>query len=406
MTPLRCPRGFATIKVHGGSPGRIRSTLLSRLLKHSGQSALSIQLRAVNAGNSRPEVVLLLKKRYYLMLVSRDETGELNKVPIPLYYAYVAAAAAVIGMFTITGLAGSYSRMLIKTARFNQLRQDHSSLQQDYAHLEKTAHEREVQAASLGSLATEVSALYGFTASKLASPGGLTAATSRHSRNGTGTTAAAANAPLQTEASFSDASYYKTLGDFIALRQSAMSGHATRFMPTSPIGGLGEAGSTSLTRTPGIDTALEASIAPSLWPVMGPITSGFGERVDPVLGTGEGEFHKGIDIAAPQGTPIHATADGVVLSAGLSNGYGREVVLDHGHGMKTLYGHMSGFNVFAGQSVFRGQIIGYVGHSGRTTGNHVHYEVKIHDLAVNPHKYLRSTVAGLGDTASSTAGSL
>ena len=336
------------------------------------------------------------------MLVSRDATGELNKVPIPLYYAYVAAAAAVIGMFTITGLAGSYSRMLIKTARFNQLRQDHSNLQQDYAHLEKTAHEREVQAASLGSLATEVSALYGFTASKLATPGSSIAAV-RHAKSGTA--AVAASAPLQTEATFSDASYYKTLDAFVALRQSAMTGHATRFMPTSPIGGLGEDNGTSLTRTPGIDTALDASIAPSLWPVMGPITSGFGERVDPVLGTGEGEFHKGIDIAAPQGTPIHATADGVVLTAGLSNGYGREVVIDHGHGMKTLYGHMSGFNVFAGQTVFRGQIIGYVGHTGRTTGNHVHYEVKIHDLSVNPHKYLRSTVAGLGDT-STGAGSL
>lgn len=133
---------------------------------------------------------------------------------------------------------------------------------------------------------------------------------------------------------------------------------------------------------------------------MGPITSGFGQRIDPVLGTGEGEFHKGIDISAPLGTPIRATANGVVVSAGLANGYGREVVIDHGHGVKTLYGHMSGFNVLAGQTVFTGQIIGYVGHSGRVsgaTGNHVHYEVKIHDLAVNPHKYLRLTIAGLGD---------
>src|SRR5580698_3140566 len=102
------------------------------------------------------------------MFVSRDEDGSLNKVPVPLHYAYIFVAAAVIGMFTITGLAGSYSRMLIKTARFNQLRQDHNSLQKDYAHLEKAAHEKDVEAASLGSLASEVSALYGLTASKLA----------------------------------------------------------------------------------------------------------------------------------------------------------------------------------------------------------------------------------------------
>ena len=113
-----------------------------------------------------------LKRRYYIMLVSRDENGVLNKVPVPLHYAYMFVAAAAIGMFTITGLAGSYSRMLIKTARFNELRLDHNRLQKDYAHLEKAAHEKDVEAASLGSLASEVSALYGLTTSKLAMTGG------------------------------------------------------------------------------------------------------------------------------------------------------------------------------------------------------------------------------------------
>lgn len=344
-----------------------------------------------------------LKKRHYLMLVSRDETGELNRVPIPLGYAYGAVAAAVIGLFTITGMAGSYSRMLIKTARFNQLRQDHNNLQKDYAHLERTAKEREVQVASLGSLATEISSLYGLTSSKLALPENALAG--RTLRKGKGAVAGAETAALKIDGSYSDASYYKTLDAFVSLRQSAMDGHAMRFLPTLPIGGLDSERGTSLTRLPGVDTALDASIAPSLWPVMGPITSGFGQREDPVLGTGEGEFHKGIDIAAPLGTPIHAAADGVVLTAGLGNGYGREVVIDHGHGLKTLYGHMSGFNVLAGQTVFRGQIIGYVGHSGRTTGNHVHYEVRIRDAAVNPHKYLRSVLADLGGSGEAAGGS-
>ena len=87
------------------------------------------------------------------MFVSRDEDGDLHKVPVPLHYAYLFVAAAAIGMFTITGLAGSYSRMLIKTARFNQLRQDHNSLQKDYAHLEKAAHEALWQARSPHSMA-------------------------------------------------------------------------------------------------------------------------------------------------------------------------------------------------------------------------------------------------------------
>ena len=332
------------------------------------------------------------------MFVSREPDGSLTKVPIPLHYAYSVAAAAVIGVFTVTGLAGSYSRMLIKTARFNQLRQDHSNLQRDYAHLEHSAHERDVQVASLGTLATEVSALYGMTASKLSGPAGRVADLAHRDRKSID---AVARASLTTEASSgADAGFYKSLDTFYALRNDAFNGTATRYLatPASTSYGLG----TSLNRIPGVDTVFDASAAPSLWPVMGPITSGFGQRIDPVLGTGEGEFHKGVDIAAPMGTPIRATANGVVVSAGLANGYGREVVIDHGHGVKTLYGHMSGFNVLAGQTVFTGQIIGYVGHSGRVsgaTGNHVHYEVKIHDLSVNPHKYLRLTVAGLGGSA-------
>ncbi len=333
-----------------------------------------------------------LRKRYYIMLVSRDADGTLNKTSVPLHYAYTLAAAAVVGLFTITGLAGSYTRMLVKTERFNQLRQDHNRLQTDYAHLEKTAHDREVQAASLGSLATEISALYGMTASKLAIP---SVHVGRHGKAVAAQSAGAvATAPLAPDSnSFSNASYYKSLDTFYALRTSALTGGATRFLPSADTP-LGITADTSLTRVPTLDSAF----GPNLWPVLGPITSGFGQREDPVLGTGEGEFHKGVDIGAPLGTPIHATADGTVVSAGLGNGYGREVIIDHGHDVKTLYGHMSGFNVIAGQTVFRGEIIGYVGHSGRTTGNHVHYEVRIRDIAVNPHKYLQNTFGNLGGT--------
>ena len=179
-----------------------------------------------------------LKKRYYIMFVSRDEDGSLNKVPVPLHYAYIFVAAAVIGMFTITGMAGSYSRMLIKTARFNQLRQDHNSLQKDYAHLEKTAHEKDVEAASLGSLASEVSALYGLTASKLAIPmARLTANVGQGERHGksSGTEAVATHAADRDGNGLSDETYYKSLDAFYALRNSAMSGSVTRAL--SGIGG-------------------------------------------------------------------------------------------------------------------------------------------------------------------------
>ncbi len=339
---------------------------------------------------------LSLKKRYYIMFVSRDENGSLSKVPVPLHYAYIFVAAAAIGMFTITGLAGSYSRMLIKTARFNQLRQDHNSLQKDYAHLEKQAHEKDIEVASLGSLAGEVSALYGLTASKLAMPMGHM--TGKSGRNHSAGVAAVATTPLADVSNpASDDTYYKSLDAFYALRSTAMSGTAARALANigrTPTGlGLG-----------GFDSFESAAGAPSMWPILGPITSSFGQREDPMTGNGEGEFHKGIDISAPMGLPIRATGDGVVKSAEMANGYGREVIIDHGHGLETCYAHMSGFAVIAGQTVVRGQVIGYVGHSGRTTGSHLHYEVRIHNTPVNPHKYLRVTLAELGNSTGMGSG--
>ena len=95
------------------------------------------------------------------MFVARDSDGQLLKIPIPVHYLYVFVAGALIGMFTITGIAGSYTRMLAKTLRFNQLREEKDSLAKNYNHLEKVAKEKDVQVASLGSLASEVSALYG-----------------------------------------------------------------------------------------------------------------------------------------------------------------------------------------------------------------------------------------------------
>ena len=326
-----------------------------------------------------------MKKRFYVVLVSREEDGTLRRVPVSLHVVGAFAAAAVIGLFTVAGLAGSYSRMLLKTERFNQLRREHNALQGDYAKLEKREHEKEVQAASLGALASEVSALYGLTARGIA--GGAQGVQSLGNRFrkpvSAGVQPGVQVADASTDTNFSNATYYKSLSDFYSLRNSALDGSTTRALTSSlnssPIDGLR------------FSPELATGNMPSLWPVTGPISSPFGAREDPVLGSGEGEFHKGLDISAPYGTPIHAAADGVVLSAGLGNGYGREVVIDHGGGVHTLYAHMSGFHCSAGDPVVRGQIIGYVGTSGRSTGAHVHYEVRLRDVAVNPHKYLRTT---------------
>jgi murein DD-endopeptidase MepM/ murein hydrolase activator NlpD len=128
---------------------------------------------------------------------------------------------------------------------------------------------------------------------------------------------------------------------------------------------------------------------PSRMPVEGMhLSSDFGMRVHPVLGGRR--MHKGVDLPAPTGTPIHATADGVVSRADWFSIYGLYVSIEHGGNLETRYGHMSRLNVAAGQEVHKGDIIGYVGTTGRSTGPHLHYEVRIAGEAVNPVPYMQA----------------
>ena len=129
---------------------------------------------------------------------------------------------------------------------------------------------------------------------------------------------------------------------------------------------------------------------PTIWPVDGTLEGGFGGRRNPFGGPGY-EFHTGQDIEAPMGTPVIAGARGQVSFVGWQNGYGQLVVIDHGGGLSTRYGHLSHIDVDFGQSVSRGQLIGKVGSTGRSTGPHLHYEVRINDQAVNPLQYLLSS---------------
>ncbi|HEY4876563.1 MAG TPA: M23 family metallopeptidase [Puia sp.] len=121
------------------------------------------------------------------------------------------------------------------------------------------------------------------------------------------------------------------------------------------------------------------------------IASGFGYRIDPVYKTTK--FHAGLDFAAPQGTPIYATANGTVITAGnTGNGYGNHVVINHGYGYETLYGHMFRVKARVGQKVKRGEIIGYVGSTGKSTGPHCHYEVHRNGDPVDPVYYFYNDI--------------
>lgn len=292
-----------------------------------------------------------MRKRFYILFVARDAEGQLRKIPIPIHYLYVFIVGALIGMFTITGMAGSYTRMLWKVSRFNELRTEKEQIRNRYSALEQSSKEKDIQVASLGSIAGEVSTLYGLKQESKINP------------------VTEQLEPDQVKTSFDQ---------LYALRNSALTGAATAGLQY-------DSGSASLTDW------VRASAAPTLWPVEGRLTSTFGERVDPFRG--EGAFHSGVDISAPYGMPVIAPADGRVEFSDFMNGYGRLIKINHGHGITTRYGHLSGSLVRPGQAVKRGQTIGYVGSTGRVTSPHLHYEVRINETPVNPYKYLRTTVA-------------
>lgn len=131
----------------------------------------------------------------------------------------------------------------------------------------------------------------------------------------------------------------------------------------------------------------ERGYTPSVWPVVGKLESGFGGRRNPFGGSSY-EFHSGQDIDAASGDPVVAGASGEVTFTGWQNGYGQLVVIDHGGGLTTRYGHLSHIDVTQGQNVERSQFIGRVGSTGRSTGPHLHYEIRINDEPVNPLQYL------------------
>jgi len=146
---------------------------------------------------------------------------------------------------------------------------------------------------------------------------------------------------------------------------------------------------------PGLQPLVQQPVVavPSIRPLSaGYVSSGYGMRRHPVLG--RRKAHKGIDLAAPTGTPVYATADAIVGKAYYSRSYGKVIYLDHGGDLETRYAHLSGMTVSAGQRVRKGQLIGYVGSTGRSTGPHLHYEVRVDGLAVNPIPYMNGGKGG------------
>jgi murein DD-endopeptidase MepM/ murein hydrolase activator NlpD len=292
-----------------------------------------------------------MEKKFYAFLIFPGAHGRLHKIQLPFYIIHLVMALSVVGIMTVAALANSYARMLLKVSNYNSLRSEREVLKTKYRTLESTVTSTNAKLDSLQSLAAEVALSYGFGDAR-----------------GPRFPEAVLALATQTNASV-DSSFRASLYAFNLIRRASLEPE-------------GSASARGMFSNPEIDR----TTVPSLWPVRGQITAGFGQRMDPF--SGEGAFHPGVDISVPFGTRVIATADGIVLEAGPESGYGNEILIDHGFGLTTKYGHLSRIFVVVGQELKRGQVIGSVGMTGKTTGPHLHYEVHIHDTPVNPTKYL------------------
>jgi len=284
-----------------------------------------------------------MNQPYFIVVLAHSLHGRLRRIHVPHTVIYSVIGLAFLGCFSLFGFLSSYARMAWKVANYNSLRQEVDTLRHRYDVLQLANKQAHQDLATFQTFFSEISVAYGIK-QKLEGPPEI----SMEGRL----------VPTVTE----------SLEEYNFLKSASFS--RPRW------------------RTP---SAVSESVLPNLWPVDGRLLSYYGHRDDPFsLGRA---FHTGVDISASTGTPIKATADGVVIFAEFSGAYGRMVIVDHGHGVHTYYAHLSRFNVIAGQSVRRSDVIAFSGATGRVTSPHLHYEVRRQGGPVNPYPYLKSAVS-------------
>ena len=282
-----------------------------------------------------------MKQNYFIVVLAHSIHGRLRRIHVPYTVLYAILGLAVLGSFSVFGFVSSYARMAWKVANYNALRQEAEVLRAKYQNLQKVVNQTDEQLATLKLFANEVSVAYGIKQT-LVGP-----------------------ADIANEGRLVP-TYSETLEEYNSLKTAQF----TRF-------------------DRGYVRRWHTNVRPNIWPVDGRLMGAYGRRNDPF--SGEGAYHTGVDISAPTGTPVKAAADGVVTHASFFGGYGRLAIVDNGNGMESYYAHLSRFDVVAGQEVRRGETIGRVGSSGRTTAPHLHYEVRVGRAPVNPHSFLRAS---------------
>jgi murein DD-endopeptidase MepM/ murein hydrolase activator NlpD len=305
----------------------------------------------------------MAKNSYTLIIVPNASSG-LHKFRIPLSAIYAVSFLLLVSFFSIVGLGFSYARMGLRSADYNQIRSQNTELKVENQNLEVATRQLNTKIKELEELSDDIQEMmltdtwnqrFGLLES-----GGIGGALENYP-----TAAVIASLTVRNNI---DIARDRTLGleDQLRFVEQIALLRAEKLLST-----------------------------PSMWPVAGPIRSAYGRRRDPF--TGATEQHRALDIGALYGTVIRAPADGRVIYSRRRADYGNLIVVDHGSGITTRFGHLSRFEAGVGDRVQKGDVIGYVGNSGRSTGPHLHYEVHENNRPLNPLNYLPVATSAIAD---------
>jgi murein DD-endopeptidase MepM/ murein hydrolase activator NlpD len=294
-----------------------------------------------------------MANEFYTLIIVPHAKARFRKLQVPAKMVEWGAASLGIGALILTGFLIHYTRINLEVHELRQLRAENSVLSTKAQAYEQNATRLQAKLLSLQNMVTKLGMMAGLEKT-LPDPqvGGVGGVSSLEA----------------TVPSVDFPSMDKTLSDL-----TQKSSKLEEFFQ---------------------DQKVLLSSTPSVWPVRGYLSANFGNRIDPF--TGLKDFHPGLDISTPLGTKVQAPADGVVVFCGVKGGYGNAVLVDHGYGLVTRYAHLASFNVHPGQRVQRGDVIAFVGSTGKSTAPHLHYEVWLNDQAQNPILYILDEYKSFG----------
>jgi murein DD-endopeptidase MepM/ murein hydrolase activator NlpD len=297
-----------------------------------------------------------MARRFYTCIIVPDASHRLHKLRIPEKALHGMAAFGVLSFFVAVALGFSYAHMAFKASDYDQLAAENTTLKIKTKDLQVSTSKLSSKISDLETLSEKLTQVIEndpvFTQAKK-----LNVKPEGGSR-----------VDLTTSQLLSSGD----LGTDLSLLRNHADGLENKYTLIDQI----------VSKRLVVD-----SVTPNIWPLRGPVGSPYGSRLDP-FDSGE-EMHLGLDIVGPVGSPVKAPAAGIVKIAQRESDYGNLIVIDHGNGLTTRFGHLSGYAVHVGDKVTKRQLIGWVGMTGRTTGPHLHYEVRLYDRPMNPRIYLR-----------------